>query len=82
MRLVVGPLTGISSSLPIGLAPPSTVEKRSDPLGRILVLPRRSPVTTRFYGVNYPQVKAPAGYVQIYANRSWRVVARPGCVAS
>ena len=26
MRRVVGPLTGISSSLPIGLAPPSTVE--------------------------------------------------------
>ena len=26
MRRVLGPLTGISSSLPIGLAPPSTVE--------------------------------------------------------
>jgi hypothetical protein len=57
----------------------TTVEKRSDPLGRILVLPRRSPVTTRFYQENFPRVKAPPGYVQIYANRSWRVLATPPC---
>jgi hypothetical protein len=59
-----------------------TVEKHSSPLGRILVLPRRSPTTTRFYGVNYPHVRAPAGYVEIYANRSWRVLATPACAKS
>jgi hypothetical protein len=58
----------------------TTVEKHSDPLGRILLLPRSSPTTRRFYQSNFPHVRAPAGYVQIYANRSWRVLATPACV--
>jgi hypothetical protein len=57
----------------------NTVEKRKAPVGRIFVLPRRSPTTTRFYGVNFPRVRAPAGYVQIYSNRSWRALATPAC---
>jgi MFS family permease len=58
----------------------TTVEKHSDPLGRILVLPRRSRVTKRFYRAAFPRnVHAPASYTQIYSNRSWRVFAAPGC---
>jgi len=56
-----------------------TVEKNKALVGRVLVLPRRSPITKRFYGVDYPHVTAPPGYVQIYANRAWRVLAAPGC---
>jgi hypothetical protein len=57
----------------------STVEKHSSPLGRILVLPRHSRTTNRFYQSNFPRVRAPAGYVQIYSNRSWRVLATAAC---
>jgi hypothetical protein len=57
----------------------NTVEKHKAPVGRILVLPRRSRTTTRFYQSNFPRVRAPAGYVQIYSNRSWRVMATPAC---
>jgi hypothetical protein len=58
----------------------TTVEKHSDPLGRLLVVPRRSKVTMRFYRDDFPTgVRAPAGYTQIYANGSWRVLAAPGC---
>jgi hypothetical protein len=57
----------------------NTVEKRKRPMGRIVVLPRRSRTTTRFYQTNFPHVRAPASYVQIYANQSWRVLAAPDC---
>jgi hypothetical protein len=58
----------------------TTVEDHSDPLGRILVIPRASKVTKRFYREDFPSgVHAPAGYTQIYANGSWRVLAAPGC---
>jgi hypothetical protein len=57
----------------------TTVEKHESPLGRILVVPRTSRVTRRFYGSNFPRVRPPAGYVQVYANRSWRVLATPAC---
>jgi len=44
------------------------------------VLPRHSRVTNRFYRTAFPKnVHAPAGYGQIYSNRSWRVLAAPGC---
>jgi hypothetical protein len=59
----------------------NTVEKHTAPFGRVLVLPRSSPVTRRFYRSNFPHVRPPAGYVQIYSNRSWRVLAPPGCAA-
>jgi hypothetical protein len=57
----------------------NTVEKHKAPTGRLLLLPRRSPTTTRFYQANFPHVRPPAGYVQLYANHSWRVMATPAC---
>ena len=33
----------------------------------------------RFYQENFPHVRPPAGYVQIYANGSWRVLATQAC---
>jgi hypothetical protein len=58
----------------------TTIEDQADPLGRILVIPRRSKVTKRFYRDAFPKgVHPPANYVRIYANRSWRVLAAPGC---
>jgi hypothetical protein len=58
----------------------STIEDQADPVGRILVIPRRSKVTNRFYRDAFPKgVHPPASYVRIYANRSWRVLAAPGC---
>lgn len=57
----------------------TTVEKGDSPLGRILVRPRHSRVTGRFYAGNLPNVHAPAGYETIYVSRSWRVFAQPGC---
>jgi hypothetical protein len=56
-----------------------TVEKGKAPTGRVLILPRPSPITKRFYGINYPHVTAPAGYVQIYSNKAWRVLATQAC---
>jgi hypothetical protein len=57
----------------------NTVEKHRRDLGRVLVLPRRSRVTRRFYQENYPRFRPPPGYVEIYRNASWRVLARPDC---
>jgi hypothetical protein len=57
----------------------NTVEKGKARTGRVLILPRSSPITKRFYGVNYPHVSAPAGYVPIYSNRAWRVLATQAC---
>jgi hypothetical protein len=57
----------------------NTVEKHKAPTGRVLVLPRSSPVTRRFYQENFPHVRPPAGYVPIYSNGSWRVLATPAC---
>jgi hypothetical protein len=58
----------------------TTIEKGESPLGRILMRPRRSRVTGRFYAHNFPKAPAPASYVTIYKNRSWRVLADPACV--
>jgi F0F1-type ATP synthase assembly protein I len=57
----------------------NTIEKHKAPVGRVLVLPRPSRVTRRFYQENYPHVRPPAGYVQIYSNGSWRALALPAC---
>ena len=58
----------------------NTIEDQAAPLGRILVVPRRSKVTNRFYRDAFPKgVHPPANYVRIYSNRSWRVLAAPGC---
>jgi hypothetical protein len=37
-------------------------------------------VTKRFYRDAFPKgVHPPTNYVRIYANKSWRVLAAPGC---
>jgi hypothetical protein len=56
-----------------------TVEKGADPLGRLLVVPRRVPHVKRFYRENFPNVTPPASYRAIYSNDSWKVFAAPGC---
>jgi hypothetical protein len=56
-----------------------TVENGHDPLGRLVLLPRRSFVPTWFYKENFPRVQVPASYRVLYENRSWQVLAAPGC---
>jgi hypothetical protein len=56
-----------------------TIEKGADPLGRLLVLPRRVPHVRRFYKENFPNVSPPASYRAIYGNGSWKVFAAKGC---
>jgi hypothetical protein len=66
----------------LGGAPGSvgTVAGGASPMGRVLLLPRRSHTTARIYrGGEFPKVTQPRGYRRIYRNRSWRVYAAPGC---
>jgi hypothetical protein len=57
-----------------------TVEGGTAPMGRVLLLPRRGPMTARaFRNRPFPNVKVPAGYRQIFRNGAWRVYAAPGC---
>ena len=57
-----------------------TVESGASPLGRLLLLPRRTPLARHFYKDKFPTVTPPAGYRAIYANRSWSVYAAPRCL--
>lgn len=58
----------------------TTVEAGADPLGRMLLLPRRGPTTRRIYTpAEFPRARPPAGWERIHRNRSWRVYAAPGC---
>ena len=57
-----------------------TVASGASPMGRVLLLPRRGRTTRRIYrGGEFPKVRRPDGYVRVYRNRSWRVLAAPGC---
>jgi hypothetical protein len=57
-----------------------TVEGGAAPMGRMLLLPRRSWSTGRIYRpATFPKVRPPAGYRMIFRNQSWRVFAAPGC---
>jgi hypothetical protein len=57
-----------------------TVEGGASPMGRVLLLPRRTRSTGRVYAKRtFPKVTPPDGYRQIYRNPSWRVFAAPGC---
>jgi len=56
-----------------------TIEAGASPLRRVLVAPRDTRAMRRFYRGVYPRVAAPAGYEPVYRNRSWRVLAAPGC---
>ena len=56
-----------------------TVENGASPLGRLLLVPRRTRLARRFYKVNFPVYSPPASYRKLYENRTWRVFAAPGC---
>ncbi len=58
-----------------------TVASGASPMGRMLLLPRRSRWTRRIYSRRtFPAVDPPENFVRIYRNRSWRVFAVRGCV--
>jgi hypothetical protein len=58
----------------------STVEGGASPMGKLLLMPVRGPTTRRIYPPRiYPKVATPKGWHTVYANRSWRVSAAPGC---
>ena len=59
----------------------TTVERGASPMGKLLLMPVKGPTTKRIYPPSvFPKVATPAGWRTIYANRSWRVSAAPGCV--
>ncbi len=58
----------------------STVERGASPMGKLLLMPVKGPTTRRIYPPRvFPKVKTPEAFTTIYANRSWRVSAAPGC---
>jgi hypothetical protein len=58
----------------------NTVQLGAGRMGRMLLLPRRGPATRRVYNARtFPTARRPHGWAKIYANRSWRVYAAPGC---
>jgi hypothetical protein len=58
----------------------STVEGGASPMGKLLLMPVKGPTTSRIYPPKvFPKVKTPEDFTTIYANRSWRVSAAPGC---
>jgi hypothetical protein len=58
----------------------TTVEDRTSPMGRMLLMPLHSPTTRRIYNAQtFPHVQEPRGWRTVYANRSWRVSAAPEC---
>jgi hypothetical protein len=60
-----------------------TVKGGASPLGRMMLLPRRSPTTRRIYGpATFPKARPPGDWKRIYLNRSWRVYAAPECRAA
>jgi hypothetical protein len=59
----------------------STVEGGASPMGKLLLMPVKGPSTSRIYPPTvFPKVETPAGWRTVYANRSWRVSAAPGCI--
>jgi hypothetical protein len=64
--------------------PPGSVRTPERTLGRMLLLPRRSPTTRAIYNDRagtFPAIQPPAGWRRVYRNRSWRVYADPGCLS-
>ncbi|MEA2457991.1 MAG: hypothetical protein QOC95_963, partial [Thermoleophilaceae bacterium] len=56
-----------------------TVENGASPLGKLLLVPRRSRLANRFYQKNFPKYAPPPSYRTLYQNRTWRVYSAPGC---
>ena len=58
----------------------TTVEGGASPMGKLLLMPVKGPTTRRIYPSQvFPKVATPPGWRTVYANRSWRVSAAPGC---
>ena len=49
------------------------------PRGRLVLTPRRTRLTQRFYQENFPHYAQPAGYRILYQNHTWRVYGAAGC---
>jgi hypothetical protein len=56
-----------------------TIDKDADPLGKLVLAPRHSKLSNRFYTDHFPEYTPPPGYSVLYQNRSWRVYAAAGC---
>ena len=56
-----------------------TVEKRSNPLGDVVLVPRQTFIPRWFFQEKLPVLDLPASYRTIYRNRSWQVYEGPGC---
>jgi hypothetical protein len=58
-----------------------TIEKNASPLGKLLLVPRRTELPRRFYkeNITWAARPAPAGWRTLYQNRSWRIYAAPTC---
>ena len=56
-----------------------TLENGSMPRGRLVLTPRRTRLTQRFYQENFPLYTRPAGDRILYENHNWRVYAAAGC---
>ena len=57
----------------------NTVENGASPLGKLLLVPRPTILTHRFYQENFPTYAPPPTYRRIYQNHNWRVYTAPGC---
>src|SRR3954471_13194021 len=57
----------------------NTVENGASPLGKLLLVPRPTVLTHRFYQENFPRYAPPPTYRRIYKNHNWAVYAAPGC---
>jgi hypothetical protein len=56
-----------------------TTENGSMAPGRLVLTPRATRLTRRFYQENFPRYTRPAGYRIQYQNHTWRVYAAAGC---
>jgi hypothetical protein len=56
-----------------------TVENGASPLGKLLLVPRRTKLAKHFYQGNFPTYAPPPSYAKLYENQTWRVYAAPGC---
>ena len=57
----------------------TTVESGASPMGQLLLVPRRTRATRRFFISNAAVVRPPADYTQFKRTKFWRAFAAPGC---
>jgi hypothetical protein len=55
------------------------VEGRPAALTGVLLIPRNTPNTRRFYRDDFPRLNPPPDYRPLYRNRDWAVFTAPGC---